>query len=297
MDENGENPLAAFFIGVGVGALIGAGTSALSYSISSAGNWHRQDFWRAVGIGAVSGAIGGAFGALGSMAGAGAIGNSIGYNFLSGTVNTVVTRSMFGQHLDWKDILPIMSASVIGSCFPSYGGVNGGWLANSAAEIGYNTLKGSTMGFAAGVTDAAIHHDNGRIWQNIAGGAVSGAARTMAIQLILGVKQDFNADSALPGFYRSGGLASLLPREWGLTLGNQSFVVSMSEQKTVLHEYFHLEQIRALGWANFYGRLIFEYIRDGFIGSYLKYLDLEWEAEIYSRFLMHETFENWEFRR
>ena len=261
VDEDGENPLATFLIGIGVGAVIGAGTSALSYSISSAGDWHNQDFWRAVGIGAISGAIGGAFGAAGSLLGAGSIGNSIGYNFMSGTVNTVVTRSMFGQRIQWTDILPTISASLIGSCFPTFKGVNGGWFVNSMAEIGFNTLKGGTMGFAAGVTDAAIHHDISRIWQNVIGGAVSGAVRTTAMNIVFGAPIHIEKSPDQGGLFRSGGLSRLLTGYGsGLTIG-RNIIMNPDIEETAYHEDYHIYQQNKWGWANFYGRIIWEYIK------------------------------------
>ena len=64
-------------------AVIGAGASAVTYSVStliSGQPWNSGNFWKSVGVGAVGGAIGGGFGAVGSLSALGTFGNSVGYS-------------------------------------------------------------------------------------------------------------------------------------------------------------------------------------------------------------------------
>lgn len=262
-DESGEF-IETLLIGIGMGALIGSGTSALSYSAFALinGNWNSGDFWNAVCMGAVGGAIGGAFGAIGSSTALGTLGNSIGYNFLSGAVNMAATNAIFGVDIDGSSILPLIGSSVVGSLFPSFKGVNGGWFANTMAEIGYNTLKGASMGLAAGVIEAGIQQDADRLWTNTFGGAISGASRTVAMDIVFGFPYYYTDNLGFSGSIRSGGIASLLTLDGnGITLGRMSFVNSINDDRTVYHEAFHQAQINQNGWANFYGQIIWEYIK------------------------------------
>ena len=110
VDENGEfffsiflGPVGAILDGICWGAVIGAGASAVTYSVStliSGQPWNSGNFWKSVGVGAVGGAIGGGFGAVGSLSALGTFGNSVGYNMLSGVANTAATNAIFGNDMN-----------------------------------------------------------------------------------------------------------------------------------------------------------------------------------------------------
>ena len=91
VDKDGQ----LWFVPILVGAAIGAAFSAATYTamlVFTPMTWSSSGFWRSVGMGALGGALGGASGLLGSALGVTNIGNSLGYNILSQTTNSVITK-------------------------------------------------------------------------------------------------------------------------------------------------------------------------------------------------------------
>ncbi len=301
VDENGEfffsiflGPVGAILDGICWGAVIGAGASAVTYSVStliSGQPWNSGNFWKSVGVGAVGGAIGGGFGAVGSLSALGTFGNSVGYNMLSGVANTAATNAIFGNDMNWSDIYSVIGGSAIGIVIPTFKGVNGGKLANSLAEIGYNSMRGTATGLTSGVVNAIAYKDPDRIWQDAVGGAISGVSRSIAMDVIFGAPYKVEKSYGAEGLYRGGGLSTLLMKGGGITLGRNMYVNSRNDEEgTRFHENYHIQQQNQMGWANFYGRTIQEYSQYGFFDPmdnvYTTKGTLEYKADEYRNRMM-----------
>ena len=301
VDENGEfffsiflGPVGAILDGICWGAVIGAGASAVTYSVStliSGQPWNSGNFWKSVGVGAVGGAIGGGFGAVGSLSALGTFGNSVGYNMLSGVANTAATNAIFGNDMNWSDIYSVIGGSAIGIVIPTFKGVNGGKLANSLAEIGYNSMRGTATGLTSGVVNAIAYKDPDRIWQDAVGGAISGVSRSIAMDVIFGAPYKVEKSYGAEGLYRGGGLSILLMKGGGITLGRNMYVNSRNDEEgTRFHENYHIQQQNQMGWANFYGRTIQEYSQYGFFDPmdnvYTTKGTLEYKADEYRNRMM-----------
>ena len=301
VDENGEfffsiflGPVGAILDGICWGAVIGAGASAVTYSVStliSGQPWNSGNFWKSVGVGAVGGAIGGGFGAVGSLSALGTFGNSVGYNMLSGVANTAATNAIFGNDMNWSDIYSVIGGSAIGIAIPTFKGVNGGKLANSLAEIGYNSMRGAATGLTSGVVNAIAYKDPDRIWQDAVGGAISGVSRSIAMDVIFGAPYKVEKSYGAEGLYRGGGLSTLLMKGGGITLGRNMYVNSRNDEEgTRFHENYHIQQQNQMGWANFYGRTIQEYSQYGFFDPmdnvYTTKGTLEYKADEYRNRMM-----------
>ena len=269
------DPSGEFFITLLVGALIGAGVSALTYSVATlvTGNsWSWKDFGRSVGIGAFGGALGGAAGWLGANCSAlGSFGNSFGYNMVSQIANSTITNVVFGQGFDYNSLLGIATGALVGTMIPSYSAFNGSQFANGMAEIGYNTMRGAVTGLASGFVDSSLYGNPGLIWQNAVGGAMSGGSRSILMNAIFGapykpegVKYEAN------GLFRGGGLAGLISGSGdGMTVGRNLYTNSEIKSNETydgvrFHETRHLMQQNELGFAKFYGEILKEYIMEGY---------------------------------
>ena len=280
--------------GICWGAVIGAGASGVTYSVStliSGQPWNSGNFWKSVGVGAVGGAIGGGFGAVGSLSALGTFGNSVGYNMLSGVANTAATNAIFGNDMNWSDIYSVIGGSAIGIVIPTFKGVNGGKLANSLAEIGYNSMRGTATGLTSGVVNAIAYKDPDRIWQDAVGGAISGVSRSIAMDVIFGAPYKVEKSYGAEGLYRGGGLSTLLMKGGGITLGRNMYVNSRNDEEgTRFHENYHIQQQNQMGWANFYGRTIQEYSQYGFFDPmdnvYTTKGTLEYKADEYRNRMM-----------
>ena len=269
------DPSGEFLIALLVGALIGAGVSALTYSVATlvTGNsWSWQDFGKSVGIGAFGGALGGAAGWLGASCSAlGSFGNSFGYNMVSQIANSTITNVVFGQGFDYNSLLGIATGALVGTMIPSYSAFNGSQFANGMAEIGYNTMRGAVTGLASGFVDSSLYGNPGLIWQNAVGGAISGGSRSILMNAIFGAPYKpeeikYEAD----GLFRGGGLASLISGSGdGMTVGRNLYTNSEIKSNETydgvrFHETRHLLQQNELGFAKFYGEILKEYIMEGY---------------------------------
>ena len=210
-------------------------------------------------------------------------GNSLGYNILSQTTNTLITNAIFGQKTELSDIFGIVAGASMGSILPKYKALNAKPLVNTLAETGYNTVRGAATGAVRGGIDAIIHKDARYIYQDAIGGAISGGVKTLMNNLIFGApfvrKESYGVDS----YHRSGGLASLLSLGAGLTMGNNCWIYNRNSMNVPNHEDYHVIQqgIIEEGWANFYARIVYEYIKYGFNGSYKTEGTLEYWADQY----------------
>lgn len=263
VDENGEW-FVELLLAMGSQAIIGAFQGGLGYSVSAAVNkhWNWSDLGNTVAFGAVSGAIGGLFNRLSSIFPlAGIPVNQFGYSFMSKTFNHYVTNAIFKRKSSWKDIFPIIISSSLSTITPNYMASNKNWFINSLKEIGFNTALNGLYGFYSGIVDAGINQDLNRLWQNTVGGAVSGASRTIAMNLIFGAPYRPQVELEHEGLYRSGGLASLLSADGnGLTMGRNVYVNSKYNDNTEFHENYHIYQQNTMGWSEFYVNIFTQYI-------------------------------------
>ena len=299
VDKNGEfffgvflGPIGALLEGVCYGAIIGAGTSAAIYTLStivSGQKWDNGNFWKSVGMGAVGGAIGGGLGHIGGLI---SIGNSFGYNMLSNISNTIITNAIFGYDTEWSNILPIIGGAAVGSALPNFKGIKGSKFMNGLAEVGYNTLRGTATGLAAGTINAAIKQDPNQIWQGMLGGAIGGMSRSIIMNMLFGAPYQVGNTYGVDGLYRSGGIADFIDKlikGAGITLGRNIHVRSDLDadmlEHTKYHENYHIQQQNQIGWANFYGRTLYEYMRYGVNGMTSVYGvegTLEFDADAYA---------------
>jgi len=272
-------------------ALIGAGTSAVAYTVGAAisGNWSWKGFGNAIGMGAIGGALGGGFGALGSIGALGSFGNTLGYSMLNQAASSALTNTMFGNHLTWGSVAGSLVGGFIGAKLPNFKVVNGGAFKNAVAEVGFNSAKGAVTGLYSGITQAAIDNNPDAVWKNTIGGAVYGASSTLMNIAAFGPAYKphdtyYSHDREGQTTYRKGGL--LLHGGQGLTWG-QSLGTSGDDDKTLAeteaHESTHVWQQNKMGWANFYGKTIVSYIsaffKYGTINNLYKTQGtLEWQA-------------------
>ena len=91
------------------------------------------------------------------------------------------------------------------------------------------------------------------------------------------------------GLYRKGGLADLFSGA-GITLGRNVYTDDSKARNTInemgahanrFHENMHLQQIKQMGLAKFYGKFGQEYAKFGFKRTYKKHGTLEWNADEY----------------
>jgi hypothetical protein len=295
-DPSGEFIFSLFLGPVGVvldgmcwGAVIGAGTGAVAYSIGAgiSGNWSWSGLGSAMGMGAVGGAIGGGFGALGGVGAIGSFGNTLGYNILSQTSGNIMTSAIYGNDITWGSVAGSVVGGLVGSGLPNFNAVSGGAFKNAMSEIGFNSLRGATTGLYSGITQAIIDDNPDAVWQNVIGGAISGASSSMLNIAVFGAAYKphdtyYSHDRRGQTTYRKGGL--FLKDGAGLTWG-RSLGVS-GEGKTLVeteaHESTHIWQQNRMGWANFYGKTVLQYAKAIFAGNWLSVYNtrgtLEWQA-------------------
>ncbi|MDR0231527.1 MAG: FG-GAP-like repeat-containing protein [Dysgonamonadaceae bacterium] len=269
-DPDGEFIFSLFLGPIGVvldamcwGAVIGAGTGAVAYTVGAgiSGNWSWSGFGNAIGMGAVGGAVGAGFGALGGALGS--FGNSLGYNILSQASSNALTNTIFGNDLTWGSVAGSLIGGLVGSGLPNFNAVSGGAFKNAMAEIGFNSAQGAFTGFFSGMTQAAIDKNPDAIWQNTLGGAISGASTSILNIATFGAAVNFD-DSYIghPAgegpIYRKGGIASLFNGQ-GINWGRTAWVngrLNKGEflEAGFLHEGTHWWQQKLDGFGTFYGK-------------------------------------------
>lgn len=283
------------------GAVIGSATSAIIYSVATlvtGQSWSWGNFAKSVGMGAVGGALGGALGYAGtSMGFLKSFGNTFGYNILSQISNTMATNVIFGNNTDFNNILGMTAGSLVGSFLPSFkGGIKGQIFKNAAMETSYNTVRGAVTGLASGIVNAIAHKDIDFVWQGITGGAISGASRSILMNLAFGSPFGRNItysgdpdkpEIKVPALLREGGILGKPLHLAGITLGRNADVFKYSSntlsdyENYYRHESIHVLQQQELGWASFYGRYFSEFLWGAITGNniYITPGTLDYDAE------------------
>ncbi len=269
------------------GALIGAAMSGVAYSVTSftMGNWNGSDFLKSLGFGAFSGALAGGIGLAGGALGISATTtNSIGYQLVSQTSNSLITNSVFGHSISLSDIGGSVMGAMVGSVLPLYKAKPGSTFKNFIGEVLHNTARGIITGGMQGTTKSIIEGNPKYLFQGAIGGAIGGAGKTIAANIIFGTPYLPEGDYEEGGIYRSGGIASLLHMGEGLTMGQNMWIYNNDEKlKTMYHESCHYQQIgRYGGWLDFYPTIINEYLKYGFEKSYHTRTSYENMAEFYT---------------
>ncbi|MBR4644315.1 MAG: RHS repeat-associated core domain-containing protein [Bacteroidaceae bacterium] len=265
--------------------IIGAAMNAATYSITAAitGDWNVGDFFKSMGMGAVTGTLSVGTSMLGtSLLGTslGSFGNNFTYGLLSNMVNNTITNTIFGEGLSFGDIPSMIVGAAFSAVLPTYSPVGANLFKNVVSEIGFNTLRGAITGSASGSINALVHNDPSLIWKGAVGGAISGFSRTVLVNAIFGAAYqplDENNEPisyGVEGVYRKGGITGFVMNTLnrggdGVTLGRHVFSVEKGESiesihDTRAHENKHLQQIEFYGVARFYGSICRQYVISGF---------------------------------
>jgi hypothetical protein len=191
---------------------------------------------------------------------------------------------MFGNDMTWGSVAGMVAGGTLGSVLPNFNAVKGGAFKNAMAEIGFNTGRGALTGFASGLVQAGVDRDVSAIWRNTVGGAISGASTSLFNIGMFGAAQRVE-NSNLMGIrgekpvFRSGGLASLFGGG-GISWGRTAWANRRNHDvdRMFAHEAAHFDQQQRYGFANFYGRTIWEYLSVGFHNSYKTPGTLEFQA-------------------
>ena len=145
-------------------------------------------------------------------------------------------------------LFKMLGGMALGTVLPNYKATQGGWLRNSVGETLHNTARGLTTGAAQGLADWAVKGNSKYFFQSVVGGALSGGARTIAMNAIFGapyIPNDLFAQEN--GLYRSGGFMSfinkILGRTSGVVLGNNIGFSSEQNEEIKYHEYAHILQL------------------------------------------------------
>ena len=307
-DPSGDIAFVPILLGMAYGSLIGAGTSAAIYSTNvllTGQKWNWNSFGMSLACGAIGGALSGGFGALGGQLGT--FGQSLSYNLLSNITSNSATTFAFGSDVSTGDFIGMIAGGFIGNKIGNFNGVKGGVLKNIGAEFAFNMSKGTITGGIGGAIGAIIDGDDigdGFI-QGAKFGAIGGATMAGLNIAIMGasyipdnVYENFENDQ--PVYRRGTFLTKTIGGEGsGLTIGrnliihkldenvqyyenNKEINVTLRNKLTEAHETRHFIQQRRMGYSNFYGKIIGEYIKYGFYNSYNNHNSLEWDAERYS---------------
>ena len=276
IDRNGEFcGLVAFFLDFALNALFNAAVEASVYSITAAisGNWNAGDFFKSMGMAAVSSGL--QVGVIGC-----GLGNNFAMGLMSNMVNNTVTGAIFGDGLSFGDIPGMVVGAAVGTILPYYTPSGTNVFKNVASEVGINMFRGALTGFSSGAVNAMVHDDPSLVWKGAAGGAISGGVRTAMHNAIFGAGYQPQDENGKPvsygddGIYRKGGVAGFVRNSLngggcGVTLGRYVFTVEKGESMesvmdTRYHENIHLQQIHRLGLTRFYGEIFRQYVKYGF---------------------------------
>ncbi|RNC63249.1 hypothetical protein D7D25_17555 [Proteiniphilum sp. X52] len=281
-------------VGMAWGALIGAATSAVIYTVqvgitSGFKDFNLSNLGMAALMGGVGGAIGGGLGALGSQIGT--FGQSLGYNILSNVTSNSATTMAFGGDVSWGNLAGMVAGGVLGAKIGNFSGVKGGALKNIGAEMAFGIGKGAATGGVGGAVGAAI--DGKNIGKGLLQGAKNGAIAggTLAGLNVVSMGATYKPDISYGEFddytpvYRRGHF--LWPKSAGMTVG-RNLVTRLTgddpdyDSYLQAHETGHLDQQAKMGFANFYGEILKEYLTEGFYASYDIPNTLEHGANLYS---------------
>ncbi len=288
-DPSGE----VWLVPILAGALIGGAISGASYAVSvalTASKWNGGDFLKSIGMGAFAGALSAGMGQASVALGISKVtANTVGYKMFSQITNSIATNAVFGNNMDWSDVAGIAVSSFVATKLPYYKATGKGLFSNFIGETIHNTLAGATSGFVQGATKSLVKNDARYVLENTVGGALSGFSRTVALNALLGSPYKTHpAYDKSSGIIRKGGVFGLYANSikngenMGITIGRNSYSVD-GNLYTSAHESYHLSDIERMGWAVFYSRIIYEYLRYGFHGSYKTEGTLEDFAVKYER--------------
>ena len=284
VDQDGKSFIGAILFGAVVGALVGGTSYAVSTAVTGQ-RWDPHQFWKSIGIGAFSGAVGGAFGAAGANLNFATLGNKIGFNILSQATNSVATSAIFGTKIDGISFLGIAAGAAVGSVLPNFSALNAKPIVNTLAETGFNTARGAITGLAQGVVESSLRKDARYLWQDVAGGAISGFSRSLVMNSVFGAPFRPMLQTTGSGVFRTGGISSLINMGRGLTLGGHMWIVENRDNETMYHESCHgLQQLNNDGWASFYLRVLSEYLKYGYYDSPLEKEAREYARQIYRNY-------------
>ena len=292
IDRNGEFcGLVACLLDFAFNALFNAAVEATVYSVTAAisGNWNAGDFFKSMGMAAVSSGL--QVGGIGCGAG-----NNFAMNIMSNMVNNTVTNAIFGESMSLGDIPGMIIGASIGAKLPYYSPSGTNVFKNVMSEVGINTFRGAVTGFSSGVVNAIVHDDPSLVLKGAAGGALSGCVRTVAHNAVFGAgyqPQDENGKPVSYGddcVYRRGGLASLV-KGGGLTLGRYAYMQDRQNrdlngdgymQAVRYHENMHVQQQKQKGgYIRFDRKTAYQYMHYGFPDVYHEGTSLEWAADEY----------------
>ena len=297
IDRNGE--FWWLVAAIGAEALLGGATYSISAAIT--GEWNVGDFFKSMGVSAVSAGLSAGFGVLLGPS----VGNQLAYGLLSSTSNYFITSAIYGEKISFAGIPGIVVGAAVNSSLPTFSPSGSNPFVNALSEITFNTVRGAITGFASGTINAMVHDDPSLVLKGAAGGAISGFARSAIQNAAFGApykpERVYSSDANIDIVYRKGGLAQYFPGA-GIALGR--YVYTDDElarrkggerlmQANRYHETEHMQQINRMGWANFYGRTIYEYLRYGFKGAYHNKTTLEWQADEYGYINTGENLHNW----
>ena len=261
--------------------------SGLTYTVSSliTGNsWNWKGCENSILAGSIHGAINGLTSYASTLLGCNQL---FSYSMLSQMTNSITTNSFFGSETNFTDIVSSSIGAIVGYSLPTFNGIDGNKFINSLAEIGHNTIRGAITGLSTGTTEAMLGSDAIAIYQNMIGGAISGATRSALMNIAFGspIKQDVTYDDGqcnieVPTLFRSGGLLNKLGK-YDVTWGRNATIYN---KKYFSHEAIHVLQQQELGWPSFYGNTIIDYINSFVTTGKWKYVyyikgTLEYEAE------------------
>ena len=282
VDPDGNSFIASIVTGALIGALLSGGTYSVSALISR-NKWNKSDFWKSIGIGAFSGALGGALGELGTKSNLfGNFGNTLGYKLLSQTSNAIVTNTVFDKDISLSNIIAIGVSAYVGIKLPKFKATEKSLLNNGFNELKHNIASGFITGATQGIVNSVFKKDASYIYKSALGGVISSIGRTLTMDVFMGLP--FKPDESIKtdGQFRKGFFLKAFTQ--GITLGRQIFVGSIKSNSLLHHENYHIIQQENYGFAEFYRRIINDYFDDFIHGRDFEG-DFDVEADKYSGFM------------
>ncbi len=180
-DDSGE-----FILSMIVGALIGAGVSALTYSVGtlvSGADWDWKNFGKTIGIGAFSGALGGALSFFKET-----FSNMYIYNMTSKIATKTITDAIFSD-FDLKSLHGTITSTLVSAVISTSNESALIQSLNNISEEGYHLLTGTVSSFASGMANSYAYGNTDLIWQSIANGAISSVSNSIVNGLLSSTNQ------------------------------------------------------------------------------------------------------------
>jgi hypothetical protein len=164
------------------GAVIGAGTSALSYTVMSSmspGGFKWDGFGKAAGLGALGGALSGGIGHIGGL-----VGNQFAFGILGQVSSYATTTAIQGKPITLNGLIGLGVSGAVNGAIPGFQGIEGGSaIDNIMAEVFYDSFNsGISRAFGSGVEaslnggDFATAFGEGLL-SGLVGGAIQSAGK------------------------------------------------------------------------------------------------------------------------